>query len=105
MKQDPYATFIDEAELKRERAKARELRTSQWWKRRCAKGICHYCEKNTPPNELTMDHIVPLVRGGKSTRGNIVPACKTCNTRKKNLLPMEWTAYLDRIRKRDGEEI
>ncbi len=41
-----------------------------------------------------MDHIVPIARGGKSTKGNIVPACKDCNNKKKQLLPMEWEEYL-----------
>lgn len=81
----------DEAEIRREKAKARELRASQWWKRKCAKGVCHYCGRQVPPKELTMDHIVPIARGGKSTRGNVVPCCKHCNTRKKTQLPMEWT--------------
>ena len=89
----------EEAVLLRERRKARELRQTQWWKRRCAKGRCHYCGRAVPARELTMDHIVPLVRGGRSTRGNVVPACKDCNTRKKSLLPMEWEAYLERIRR------
>jgi 5-methylcytosine-specific restriction protein A len=44
--------------------------------------------------ELTMDHIVPIARGGRSTKGNVVPACKSCNTKKKQLLPMEWEDYL-----------
>lgn len=94
----PYAYDLDEKQIKRERNKARELRSSQWWKRRCAKGRCHYCGGQVPPAELTMDHIVPIARGGKSTKGNIVPACKTCNTTKKELLPMEWEAYLNSCR-------
>ncbi|MCF8028796.1 MAG: HNH endonuclease [Desulfobacteraceae bacterium] len=81
----------DEAEIRREKAKARELRASQWWKRKCAKGVCHYCGRQVPPKKLTMDHIVPIARGGKSTRSNVVPCCKHCNTRKKAQLPMEWT--------------
>jgi 5-methylcytosine-specific restriction endonuclease McrA len=36
-----------------------------------------------------MDHVVPLVRGGRSTRGNVVPACKACNTDKKHRLTWE----------------
>ena len=90
---------MDEAALGRERRKARELRQSQWWKRRCAKGVCHYCGRPTPARQLTMDHIVPLARGGRSTKGNVVPACKDCNNRKKSLLPMEWEAYLEALRK------
>ena len=37
-----------------------------------------------------MDHLVPLVRGGRSTKGNLVPACKECNTAKKQRLAFEW---------------
>ena len=36
-----------------------------------------------------MDHIVPIGRGGKSTRGNLVPACKSCNSNKKYYTPAE----------------
>ena len=90
----PFAYDLEESDLKRERRKARELRESQWWKRRLAKGRCYYCNRKTPPKELTMDHIVPIARGGKSTRGNVVPCCKSCNNTKKQLLPMEWEQYL-----------
>jgi 5-methylcytosine-specific restriction endonuclease McrA len=50
-----------------------------------------------------MDHIVPLGRGGRSTRGNVVPACKACNTRKQSSLPVEWAEYL-RTLGADSEE-
>ena len=40
-----------------------------------------------------MDHTIPIVRGGKSTKGNVVPACKECNTRKKHRLLMELEDY------------
>lgn len=80
--QDPLA-------IARERIKARELRKSAWWKNQLARGICHYCGKKFSPAELTMDHIVPVARGGKSSRGNVVPCCKECNNRKKYLTPAE----------------
>lgn len=41
-----------------------------------------------------MDHLVPLSRGGKSSRNNVVPACKECNSRKKYLLPIEWEEFI-----------
>jgi 5-methylcytosine-specific restriction endonuclease McrA len=44
-----------------------------------------------------MEHIVPLIRGGKTTKSNVVPSCKECNTEKKYLLPVEWEAYLKRL--------
>jgi 5-methylcytosine-specific restriction enzyme A len=80
--------------IRREKEKARALRKSQWWQRKLAKGECHYCRRKVAPADLTMDHLVPLVRGGQSTRGNVVPACKACNSRKKYLLPTEWEEYL-----------
>lgn len=94
---EPYAYDLTEEDIRRERAKARALRSSQWWRRRLAKGVCHYCRRPTPARELTMDHIVPLARGGKTTKGNVVPCCKACNSRKKQLLPMEWEAYRDAL--------
>jgi len=88
---------VSDEQLRRERDKARELRRSQWWRNRIARGECHYCGARVPPAALTLDHIVPLVRGGHSTRGNCVPACKECNNRKKDLLPVEWEEYLARL--------
>lgn len=91
------ARFIPEAgdeALRREKARARELRQSGWWKRRIAAGVCHYCGRQVGARALTLDHVVPLIRGGRSVRGNIVPACKDCNSRKQSLLPWEWEDYL-----------
>ena len=79
----------DEKQIAREKVKAKELRKSNWWKQKLASGICHYCGKKFKPEELTMDHIVPIVRGGKSTKSNVVPACKECNNKKKYLTPVE----------------
>lgn len=79
----------DSQHVKREREKARELRKTQWWKDRIAEGVCHYCGKKTPPGELTLDHVIPVSRGGRSTRGNCVPCCKECNNSKKAYTPAE----------------
>ena len=88
---------VDPDVLKRERARARELRASQWWKRRIADGVCYYCRRRVGNGALSMDHLVPLGRGGRSIRGNVVPACKDCNSRKQSLLPVEWQDYLSRF--------
>ena len=100
--------YADEAFVRREKAKAQEIRRSQWWKNRRSSGICHYCGGKFPPAELTMDHLIPISRGGRSVHGNLVPCCKECNNRKRYLLPMEWQEYLDRLAqgkaKASGEE-
>ncbi len=92
-----FYSDVSEEDLKREREKARKLRDSQWWKQKRSKGVCHYCGRVFKPKELTMDHLVPLARGGKSIKGNVVPACKVCNTKKKQMLPIEWEEYLARL--------
>ena len=71
-----------EAHQKREKSKARELRASAWWKGQLGKGICYHCENKFKPSELTMDHLIPIVRGGKSDKKNCVPSCKECNSKK-----------------------
>ena len=91
MPSDAFFSDVDDATIRRERAKARELRRSPWWKRRCATGVCYYCERQVGPKALTMDHLVPLVRGGRSNKGNLVPACKECNDKKKHQLAWEIT--------------
>ena len=79
----------DPVHVKRERAKARELRATDWWKSQIAAGICHYCHRKVGAANLTLDHVVPVARGGRSTRGNCVPCCVDCNAKKKAYTPAE----------------
>ncbi len=95
---DYFISTVTEQEIKKEKNKARDLRKTQWWKQKCSKGRCYYCNRETLPRKLTNEHIEPNIRGGKSTKNNIIPVCKECNNKKKNLLPMEWADYLERLR-------
>ena len=79
----------DDAHVAREREKARELKRSAWWKEQLRRGVCHYCGKKVGAENLTMDHVIPVARGGKSTRSNVVPACLDCNQSKRCLTPAE----------------
>jgi 5-methylcytosine-specific restriction protein A len=96
--QDPRVMFGDDSIIKKEREKARKLRATQWWKRKRSSGLCHYCSRAFPPKELTMDHVIPLARGGRSEKINLVPCCKSCNTKKKQLLPAEWEEYMNNLK-------
>lgn len=98
-----YVPDRDAAGVRREKALARELRQTGWWKRRIADGRCHYCGRAVGARGLTLDHVVPLIRGGRSVRGNVVPSCKACNTAKKAMLPWEWEAYLERLSPPESE--
>lgn len=50
---------------------------------------CQYCGKTCGPRELTLDHVIPRARGGKTTWRNVVTACGECNRRKGHLDPEE----------------
>ena len=92
-----FESLTDKKAIAYQKEKARKLRQSVWWKRKISTGTCYYCGRRVGPGELTMDHIVPLIRGGKSTKANLVPACKDCNNKKKYLLPIEWDEYLSSL--------
>jgi 5-methylcytosine-specific restriction endonuclease McrA len=92
---------VSDSDIKKERGIARELRCGSWWKRKCAQGRCYYCNSKVHPKDLTMDHIVPLIRGGRSSKSNIAAACKECNNKKKHMLPLEWEEYLHGLKTED----
>jgi 5-methylcytosine-specific restriction protein A len=95
IKQDPQ-------HIAREKLKARALRKSQWWRNKIARGVCVYCQGTFAADKLTMDHIVPLVRGGRSNKGNVVPCCQACNATKKYWTPAE--LLLRQLRSQDTTE-
>lgn len=43
-------------------------------------GLCAYCSNDAE----TWDHIVPVSKGGRTEPGNMLPACASCNSRKKD---------------------
>jgi len=43
---------------------------------------CQYCNKHISGGKITVDHIIPTSKGGKSTWENMVACCPECNTKK-----------------------
>ncbi len=85
-----YHYEMNEQVIKKEKAAARDLRKSRWWQTKIAtRATCHYCMKSLKKDECTMDHVLPIVRGGRSTKGNVVISCKECNNQKKDKLIMD----------------
>jgi 5-methylcytosine-specific restriction endonuclease McrA len=50
---------------------------------------CQYCGCAPARTFLTVDHILPRSRGGKTTWDNVITACQKCNGRKGNRTPAE----------------
>lgn len=61
------------------------------------RGCCVYCGERKP---LTIEHLIPLSRGGRDSIGNYALACKSCNCSKGNLLVMEYRLKRPRIVRR-----
>jgi 5-methylcytosine-specific restriction endonuclease McrA len=63
--------------------------TGKDWLRLCNRhgNRCFYCHQRRP---LTMDHVIPLSRGGRHSIGNLLPACASCNASKSARFLTEW---------------
>jgi 5-methylcytosine-specific restriction endonuclease McrA len=53
---------------------------------------CVYCATHLDQRTATLDHVVPLARGGAHDPGNLVAACGPCNRLKGDLLPFDFFA-------------
>ena len=47
---------------------------------------CQYCAKGFRDADLTIDHVIPKSKGGKTVWNNVVTACKPCNQKKRDFL-------------------
>src|SRR5262245_8489620 len=74
-----------------------EHHTADEWRAKLSEydGACAYCGEPA----TTKDHVVPISKGGANTIDNIVPACKSCNSRKRDTLdgwtPLNGTHHAD----------
>ena len=51
--------------------------------------VCQYCGHTFSRHQLTLDHVIPIVQGGRKCWENIVTACKPCNQRKGGRTPAQ----------------
>lgn len=54
---------------------------------------CYLCGQVLAPDKITIDHVIPLVRGGSHTADNLRVACRPCNSRKNGRLLSECEWY------------
>lgn len=52
---------------------------------------CAYCARSG--QKLTVDHVMPLSRGGRHCIANLVPACANCNQKKGSMTVVEWRNF------------
>lgn len=57
-------------------------------------GQCTYCKAFPTGTALTIDHIIPLVRGGTDTEDNLTVACRSCNSKKRDKTIDEYADFL-----------
>jgi 5-methylcytosine-specific restriction endonuclease McrA len=60
-------------------------------------GICFYCPADISGGKHTIDHFIPLSRGGSNWPSNIRMACVNCNSMKGDMLPKEFLAYRKKL--------
>jgi 5-methylcytosine-specific restriction endonuclease McrA len=60
------------------------------------KNTCQFCGRTLPASELTLDHVMPRSRGGRSSWENLVACCYECNNRKGDRTPEEAGLHLVR---------
>jgi 5-methylcytosine-specific restriction endonuclease McrA len=51
---------------------------------------CFWCGRDLKDGDVTRDHYIPLTKGGSDCIDNIVPACRSCNCKKRNKMPHEF---------------
>ena len=61
---------------------------------RSCENKCYYCHVRLTRRSETVDHMIPISRGGSNTVENVVPACLRCNLRKNRLTAEEFQARL-----------
>ena len=66
---------------------------------------CYYCGDPLKSKNRTIDHKIPISRGGQTTLDNLVVSCKRCNEEKGMMNDEEYLGFLEKFRKYIDEDI
>lgn len=72
-----------------DRLPRKEMRFSRYGIYNRDGGKCQYCGRKFALSALSLDHVIPLSKGGLSSWDNVVSACVPCNTRKSDRTPTQ----------------
>lgn len=88
--------------------KNKEIKDRNWWRnwsenrmdivkfKKESEKVCHYCNKQlTTKDEVTVDHVIPVSKGGENAKDNFVISCKACNREKSNLSAERYAEFLN----------
>ncbi len=90
-----YRVAIPKRRAQREQAEICDFTYAQWLaKLKEYDNHCAYCDNKF--RQLEQEHIIPLSKGGNHTASNIVPACRSCNVRKRNSVGKYFPIQRDR---------
>ena len=59
--------------------------------------ICNYCCARLSENDVVIDHITPLARGGSDIIGNLQVTCRRCNSVKSDKSHFEAEEFINQI--------
>ncbi len=62
---------------------------------------CYYCERTIIFRSWTIDHKIPLCRGGRNDKDNLVGACHSCNGSKSLLTEIEFKSTLNQKERKE----
>lgn len=68
------------------------------------KGRCGICGEFVSPEEYTVDHIIPLSRGGTYEYGNLQCTCRRCNLMKADALPEDFIDIVAKVMKHQAKK-
>ena len=89
-----YMTFVNSVRRGRKLANGGSFTKAKWNKLvELHDSCCFYCKEKF--DKLTIDHFIPLSKGGSNFIDNIVPACSRCNNLKGSKLPEVWQPNLN----------
>ncbi|NBK77313.1 HNH endonuclease [bacterium D16-76] len=60
-------------------------------------GRCAYCGTQIAFDDMQVDHVVPLRKGGSDTMDNMLPACRSCNHYKSTLTVEQFRKAIERM--------
>lgn len=58
-------------------------------------GQCWYCGTGISMETMCVEHVTPKSKGGQSDIENLLPACRSCNSQKRNRTMEEYRSWLE----------